>query len=52
MQLKMGEDLYLMCGDNTAPGMSLDGRFLVVFLERISEGLRFLYIGLFGNIGV
>ena len=25
--IKMGEDLYLMCGDNTAPGMSLDGRF-------------------------
>ena len=25
--IELGEDLYLMCGDNTAPGMSLDGRF-------------------------
>ncbi|MFL2859952.1 MAG: signal peptidase I [Pontiellaceae bacterium] len=25
--IDLGEDLYLMCGDNTAPGMSLDGRF-------------------------
>jgi signal peptidase I len=25
--IKLGEDEYLMCGDNTLPGMSLDGRF-------------------------
>ena len=25
--IELGEDHYLMCGDNTAPGMSLDGRF-------------------------
>ncbi len=25
--LQLGEDEYMMCGDNTAPGMSLDGRF-------------------------
>ena len=25
--IELGEDHFLMCGDNTAPGMSLDGRF-------------------------
>ena len=25
--IELGEDHYLMCGDNTASGMSLDGRF-------------------------
>lgn len=25
--IQLGEDEYLMCGDNTRPGMSLDGRF-------------------------
>ena len=25
--IQLGEDEYLMCGDNTKPGMSLDGRF-------------------------
>ncbi len=25
--IQLGDDRYLMCGDNTLPGMSLDGRF-------------------------
>ena len=41
---------YLMCGDNTASGMSLDGRFLAVFLEDLRTVI--LSIGLFVNIGV
>ena len=36
--IQLGDDEYLMCGDNTKPGMSLDGRFFGSVPRRDFQG--------------
>jgi len=39
--IQLADDEYLMCGDNTAPGMSLDGRFFGGVLREDFQGPAF-----------
>ncbi len=39
--IQLADDEYLMCGDNTKPGMSLDGRFFGGVLREDFQGPAF-----------